>query len=345
MRKSAEPAGPPSVPPTASLESLALRLETSVQAALGTDKTLVAIAAQRGLELLLRAACEELGSLSITVEASSSWQMITLPQKPGSVDSVSLSATGVSAGGFRVSSANLAFPRGLSAEFGSPFASPPTLPNLLEPAEASFSVRFSQDDLTRSPILFASLEALLREVIRSGASAAIGRVLPADSDALRIQLRSIESLRDGRVTLVADGSTRAEDGSNLTLEGLRVRTRVRVSRVEKLIVLQSPELISTFEGLGAKLEVGLPFLRGAGIPLPQWLDIDSLKVEDGSICASGTVRIQPINYEKLAAELQEYQRSADGRPPAATTVDADAVVADDDDGPASSRNRALPNAK
>jgi hypothetical protein len=40
----------------------------------------------------------------------------------------------------------------------------------------------------------------------------------------------------------------------MTLAGLRVRTRVSVSRVERLIVLQSPELLSTFEGLGAKVK-------------------------------------------------------------------------------------------
>jgi len=304
-----------------------MSLEQSAQRALGVERPLGAVAAESAIRTLLTGICDELMTLRVQVSASSSWQMLTLPQKPGSIDSASIGATGVSVGGLRVSSCDLSFPEGISADFGSPFSNPPTLPNLAKTAEATFSVRLSQDDLTRSPILFASLEVLLRELIRTGASEAIGRVLPAES--LRITLQSIESIRDGRVTLVAVGSTTAEDGSNLTLEGLRVRTRVRVNRVERLIVLQSPELVSTFEGFGARLEVGLPFLRGAGIPLPEGLNIASLEVEDGAISATGTLELRPIDYATILAEVQAFQEAAERRAPTATTVDAEAVADDE----------------
>jgi len=323
-----DPSSPDTAPPPPPpIEALAMSLEQSAQRALGVERPLGAVAAESAIRTLLTGICDELMTLRVQVSASSSWQMLTLPQKPGSIDSASIGATGVSVGGLRVSSCDLSFPEGISADFGSPFSNPPTLPNLAKTAEATFSVRLSQDDLTRSPILFASLEVLLRELIRTGASEAIGRVLPAES--LRITLQSIESIRDGRVTLVAVGSTTAEDGSNLTLEGLRVRTRVRVNRVERLIVLQSPELVSTFEGFGARLEVGLPFLRGAGIPLPEGLNIASLEVEDGAISATGTLELRPIDYATILAEVQAFQEAAERRAPTATTVDAEAVADDE----------------
>lgn len=325
--------------------SLAVQLERSAQQLLGVNETLGVVVAKVAIAAALQAICDELQSFDVNVAASNTWQMLTLPQKPGSVTSASISATGVSAGGLRASACELAFPHGISADFGNPFGTPPTLPNLAAQTEARFSVRLSQDDLTRSPILFASLEALLRELIRSGASAAIGRVLPADSDALRIRLRSVESLRDGRVTLVADGSTSADDGSTVTLAGLRVRTRVSVSRVERLIVLRSPELLSTFEGLGAKVEVGLPFLRGAGVPLPDGLDVESLRVEDGAITARGTFQLRPIDYQRILDDARAFEQTAARRPPTATTVDAEAFVVDDNDGPPAppSVAGALPN--
>lgn len=176
----------PSPPPPA--EALALSLERSAQQVLGIQGTIAAVAAEAAIETGLRLICDELGSLQVDVAAESSWQMLALPQKPGSVDSASISATGVSAAGLRAAACSLSFPRGLSVMLGNPLATPPTLPNLAEATEASFSVRLSQDDLTRSPILFASLEALLRELIRTGASSAIGRSLPADSSALQIQV-------------------------------------------------------------------------------------------------------------------------------------------------------------
>jgi hypothetical protein len=122
------------------------------------NETLGAVVARLAIEAALQAICDELQSLQVDVSASTTWQMLTLPQKPGSISSARIRATGVSAGGLRASACELAFPRGISTDFGNPFGTPPTLPNLARQTEASFSVRLSQDDLTRSPILFASLE-------------------------------------------------------------------------------------------------------------------------------------------------------------------------------------------
>ena len=70
---------------------------------------------------------------------------------------------------------------------------------------------------------------------------------------------------------------------------MRVRTRVRVGEAGRLVVLDSPELLSTFEGFGATLEEGLPFLRGAGIPLPAALTLSALDVDGGAINVRGRV--------------------------------------------------------
>ena len=93
-------------------------------------------------------------------------------------------------------------------------------------------------------------------------------------------------------------------------------------------------MISSFEGFGAKLEVGLPFLRGAGIPLPDGLTLDALEVEDGALTARGTLAVRPIDYATILAEVQDLRSTAARRAPEAMTFDAEAVVTDERSPPA-----------
>ena len=110
-----------------------------------------------------------------------------------------------------------------------------------------------------------------------------------------------------RQVLQADAEATAADGSVRSLQGMRVRTYVRLS--QGMILLVSPELVSSFEGFGAKLELGLPFLRGAGIPVPEPLRLSSLVIDNGGVAIRGTVDLQPIDYADLASALQDLQKA------------------------------------
>ena len=166
---------------------------------------------------------------------------------------------------------------------GNALATPPRLPNLAASASARFSLRLTQDDINRSPVLFSALQELLRELLRSGVSAAIGEALPRDSQSLRVNLVRVEALAAGRIVLVADAEALQRDGTTVQLRGMRVRTTPRASAGQRLVLLDKPELVSSFEGFGAKLELGLPFLRAAGVPLPDLLSIERLVVDDGAL--------------------------------------------------------------
>jgi hypothetical protein len=83
-------------------------------------------------------------------------------------------------------------------------------------------------------------------------------------------------------------------------------------------------------------------LRGAGIPLPDGLDVESLQVEDGAITARGTFQLRPIDYQRILEEAQAFQQSASRRPSAATTVDAEAFVVEENDEPPAPPAGALP---
>ena len=163
--------------------------------------------------------------------------------------------------------------------------------------------------------------------------------MPAVREKLTVNLRSVESLQAGKVVLVADATTTRDDGSTLALQGMRVRTRVRVGEAGRLVVLDSPELLSTFEGFGATLEVGLPFLRGAGIPLPAALTLSALDVDGGAINVRGRVTLEPIDYSELA-RLADELRAAAAAPPRTVTVDA--TTAEGDGGPPPPGRPALP---
>eukprot|EP00908_Phaeocystis_cordata_P020345 Transcript_32011.p1 GENE.Transcript_32011~~Transcript_32011.p1 ORF type:complete len:383 (-),score=124.97 Transcript_32011:202-1350(-) len=293
----------------------ATALERRVQDALGVDVPLVCSALSVALESVLAATADELGSLSVTFNASSTLGLATR----GELDSVRVRVNGWSSGGLRASEVEIDG-SDLRLVPINPLAQ--QLPNLARPAELTFRTRFSQDDLNRSPVLFALLQELLRELLRSGISAAIGEVLPRDSS-LRFDLTRVEALQEGRVVLQADAEATAADGTRTTLQGLRVRTFVRLS--QGMILLVSPELVSSFEGFGAKVELGLPFLRGAGIPVPEPLRLRSLLVDNGGIDVRGSVVLQPIDYADLASALSDLQEAAQSTPQA---VSADPDVVD-----------------
>ena len=76
-----------------------------------------------------------------------------------------------------------------------------------------------------------------------------------------------------------------------------------------------PELVSSFEGFGAKVEIGLPFLRAAGVPLPPDVKLTRVTVADGAVLCEGAFTLRPIDYDALlttaaaaAQELQDMQQ-------------------------------------
>ena len=128
-----------------------------MQEALGVDTPLVCSALSLAIESVLTATADELGSLSVVFNASSSLGLAT----QGELESVRVRAAGWSSGGLRASeiAIDASDIKLVPLNPLNPMAQ--QLPNLARPAELAFSLRFSQDDLNRSPVLFALLQELL----------------------------------------------------------------------------------------------------------------------------------------------------------------------------------------
>jgi hypothetical protein len=265
----------------------------------GLTEPMAITAIKQALDALVRAGCDEVGSLDISIVADSSAGLLLR----GKLASARIEARSVSAAGLRASAATLSS-AGLEVDIGSLLDARP--PNLRSATTVDLSVRLTQDDIMRSPVLFAALQEILRTLLRTGASAAIGQQLP--EGALNVQLVNVESLTNGRLVLVADAEATQSDGSVVRLQGMRVRTRPRASPTT--LVLDFPELISTFEGFGAKLEFGLPFLRAAGIPLPKGLTLGTVSCDDGVLFCAGALELQPIDYDAALLQLQELAAEA-----------------------------------
>ena len=297
-------------------------------AGIGT-KPLVCQAAEAAVDTAIRSTVDELGSLSVDVNASSSAGLLL----GGTLLSARVEAKAIAVAGLRASSLTLSSEDNVQFVVPDPFTATP--PNLKGPTPLQFSVKLSSDDINSSPVIKAALQEILRELIRSGVSAAIGEILPRDRSGLVINLVRVEPPADGRLVLVADAEATQSDGTTIALSGMRVRTRPKANAGSDLIVLDKPELLSSFEGFGAKVELGLPFLRAAGVPLPPDVSIRNLRVDDGAILVEGSYLLKPIDYEALIAiasaaaqELQEASRSGEfsRTPPDAVAVDVEATA-------------------
>ena len=337
----------PPAPPR-SVASLIDDVERRVVDASGLpSKPLVCTAAETAVDTAVRAVCDELGSLSVELNASSSSGLLLR----GELSSARVEATSVAAAGVRASELSLSSD---AIDFVVPDPLSSTPPNLKAPANLQFSVRLSADDINRSPVIFAALQEILRELLSSGVSAAIGEALPRDRSGLVIQLVKVEPPQDGRLVLVADAQATQSDGSVLQLQGMRVRTTPRTSLQTGLLILDSPELVSSFEGFGAKVEVGLPFLRAAGVPLPPDVRLTSLVVSDGAIACRGTVTLRPVDYQSIleaataAAQdlqnLRDEQRVQQRWEGDAVAVDVEASTDEPPRQPGSGSSKALPGA-
>ena len=290
----------------------------------GLTEPMAITAIKQALDALVRAGCDEVGSLDISIVADSSAGLLLR----GKLASARIEARSVSAAGLRASAATLSS-AGLEVDIGS--LTPARPPNLRSATSLDLSLRLTQDDIMRSPVLFAALQEILRTLLRTGASAAIGQQLP--EGALNVQLVNVESLTNGRLVLVADAEATQSDGSVVRLQGMRVRTRPRASPTT--LVLDFPELISTFEGFGAKLEFGLPFLRAAGLPLPKGLTLSTVSCDEGVLFCAGALELQPIDYDVALLQLQELAAeaaAATARQEQATAAAASAVDLDLDSG-------------
>ena len=290
----------------------------------GLTEPMAITAIKQALDALVRAGCDEVGSLDISIVADSSAGLLLR----GKLASARIEARSVSAAGLRASAATLSS-AGLEVDIGS--LTPARPPNLRSATSLDLSLRLTQDDIMRSPVLFAALQEILRTLLRTGASAAIGQQLP--EGALSVQLVNVESLTNGRLVLVADAEATQSDGSVVRLQGMRVRTRPRASPT--MLVLDFPELISTFEGFGAKLEFGLPFLRAAGLPLPKGLTLSTVSCDEGVLFCAGALELQPIDYDVALLQLQELAAeaaAATARQEQATAAAASAVDLDLDSG-------------
>ena len=290
----------------------------------GLTEPMAITAIKQALDALVRAGCDEVGSLDISIVADSSAGLLLR----GKLASARIEARSVSAAGLRASAATLSS-AGLEVDIGS--LTPARPPNLRSATSLDLSLRLTQDDIMRSPVLFAALQEILRTLLRTGASAAIGQQLP--EGALSVQLVNVESLTNGRLVLVADAEATQRDGSVVRLQGMRVRTRPRASPT--MLVLDCPELMSTFEGFGAKLEFGLPFLRAAGLPLPKGLTLSTVSCDEGVLFCAGALELQPIDYDVALLQLQELAAeaaAATARQEQATAAAASAVDLDLDSG-------------
>ena len=276
----------------------------------GLDQPLACTAAETAIETLVRSGCDELGSLSVSVNASSSADLLLR----GQLMSATVVANSFSAAGFRAASATLTSD-GLDVDVGLPTAlgMAPRPPNLRAPTDVRFSCRLSQDDLNRSPLLFAALQELLRELLRTGVSAAIGAYLPMEGNTLEFTLRAVETSAGGHLVLVADATGTQADGRTTSLQGMRVQVTPMLSSEDSgkgLLILNAPKLLSTFEGFGARVELGLPFLRAAGVPLPPELGLSRLVVDDLALYVEGSYTLQPIDYQAVLNDLQAFSAAA-----------------------------------
>ena len=118
---------------------------------------------------------------------------------------------------------------------------------------------------------------------------------------------------------------------------MRVRTRVRVGEAGRLVSSIRPSCCRPSRARG-HLEVGLPFLRGAGIPLPAALTLSALDVDGGAINVRGRVTLEPIDYSELARP----PTSCAPPPPRRLDVTVDATTAEGDGGPPPPGRPALP---
>lgn len=270
--------------------------------------------------MLIQSLCTVTDDLDVDIQASSNIALLT-----GNLKSVSVTASRIVFNGFSVSAGAALYTDQISIRPpppGTPLASPP---KLTSPFSVSIRANLTEADLNREGPVRDAVEALLRQILATGLSGAIGRVLPREIGGVECVLDSVE-LCDAPMRQPSDRWGRASTpithpktaGGKLMLHARASLSSGRVLRFAvrsglcteangSIVKLSNPELI------WRQFSVPMITIDTIGVQLDDTTKLTDVQIDRGVLSGDGILVISPPpdNSRFLPSENQ-IGRSSNG---------------------------------
>lgn len=263
--------------------------------------------------------CATADDLQVDIEATSNLAFLT-----GNLQSVSVTATRICFNGVSVSAGAALYTDRISIRPpppGTPLASPPTL---AEPFSVSVRANLTEADLNRDGPVRDAVEALLRQILATGLSGAVGRALPAEIGGVQCVLDSVELCdapaaqekgrwRFGRAAVTHPRSA----GGKLLLRahaslspGHVIRFAVRAGLCTEadgsIVKLSDPELI------WRNIAVPMITIDTIGVQLDDTSKLTDVRIDKGVLSGDGILVISPPpDSRRMIPSENQAGRSAD----------------------------------
>lgn len=271
------------------------------------------------MKLLIKSLCTISDDLSVDIDASSNVALLT-----GNLNSVSVSASRICFNGFAVSAGAALYTDQISIQpppAGAPLASSP---RLAQPFSISVRANLTEADLNREGPIRDAMQALLRQILATGLSGAVGRALPPEIGAIECVLDRVE-LSDApaqrrqwpRAQQALNHPTNA--GGKLILRthaslssGRVIRFAVRTGLCTEangnIVKLSDPEL------MWRNISVPMITIDTIGVKLEDSTKLTHVEIDKGVLSGDGIMVISPpSDVSRRIQSTNRTARAADAR--------------------------------
>lgn len=249
------------------------------------------------LRLLIKTMCTTADDLQVDIDASSNLALLS-----GELNAVSVTASRICFNGYAVSGGAAVYTDQVSISTTYPGTLIAALPRLTKPFSVSVQAAFTENDLNREGPVRDALQALLRQIIATGLSGAVGRALPVDIGGVTCELDSVE-LSDAeteRKTSRLAWSLKHphEAGGKIILHAhatlssgrmFRFSVRTGLCFVDEgtIVKLSAPELI------WRNISVPMVTIDTIGVKLDDATKLTALEIDKGKLSADGIFVMLP----------------------------------------------------
>lgn len=265
--------------------------------------------------------CTVSDDLQVDIDASSNLAVLT-----GNLNAVSVSTSRICFNGFAVSGGAALYTDEITIDPPAPGAGLASPPRLAKPFSVSVRAKLTQADLNRPGPVRDAVEALLRQILATGLSGAVGRTLPPEIGGIhctldRVELSDAPRQRRNQARVGWRNSHPRQAGGKLVLRayaelnsGHVIRFAVRAGLCTEangnIIKLSDPEL------MWRNLSVPMITIGSIGIKLEDTTRLTHVEIDKGVLSGDGIMVISP------PPDASRQMQPSNGKTRAANAPDA-----------------------
>lgn len=241
------------------------------------------------LKLLIRSMCTVADDLEVDIDANTNLDVLS-----GQLNAVSVSASRICLNGVMVSAGAALYTDALVLQPGA------RTPKLAKPLAVSIRAAMTERDLNRDGPIRDACQMLLQQIISTGLTGALGRLVPSEIGGVECILENVELEDKGTMVKRRKGFWGVEEEASEGKLLLHARAKMRDGDIKfsvrtglctindgNVVMLKDPELI------WRKISVPMVTIGMIGVKLEDQTQLTSVEIVRGTLAGDGIIVFMP----------------------------------------------------